>query len=205
MIRKRKPLVNFARYSDAKIIPPAEFIIESMQANPAFASPLPKILDVATVLNSYKLALTEASSRDRTKVALKNQLRMQLNDLLKQLGVYVDNVANGDVTTIVLSGYAVSKDPEPRYITAPTAPVLKPGNNPGTIACKIKKVKYANSYVYMLADTQTKDAVWTSITSTRTALTFSNLEPGKLYTIKVAAIGSNAQLEYSIPVNQYAL
>jgi hypothetical protein len=57
----------------------------------------------------------------------------------------------------------------------------------------------------MLADAQNNNAVWTSIASTRTAFTFTNLEPGKLYTVKVAAIGSNDQLEYSIAVTQYAL
>ena len=205
MFRKRKALTNFAKCSDANVVPPAEFIVESLTDNPDFTDPTPKISAVDAVLTSYKTALLEASSKDRNKIALKRELRTQLNDLLQQLGVYVNNIANGDVVKILSAGYNVSKEPEPRHITVPEAPVVKPGNNPGTIVCKIKKVKNAKSYAYLLADAQIKDAVWMNFVSTRTSFTFTNLEPGKQYLVKVAAIGSNGQIEYSTTISQYAL
>src|SRR5437762_9268732 len=103
MSKIQKAIVNFTQERDAAIIPACEFIIESMTGNASFPAPIPAIPTLQGVLDSYQQALSDAASRDRSKIAIKNQLRQQLNALLNQLGNYVNTVANTDVPMLLSS------------------------------------------------------------------------------------------------------
>lgn len=206
MAKPFRALIGLSKFTDASIVPFVEFILVSLTGNAFFPSPFPVLETVQDVLTDYKAALIEAGSRDRNKIAVKNQLRAQLNDLVKQLGYYVNNIANGDYTMIVSSGFPVSKQPEPRVVAVPDAPVIMPGKNPGTLVSKVKACSGATGYVHYLTQAPlTENSEWLTSATTRTVFEFTNLQPGTQYIAKVAAIGSNNQVVFSITVSQFAL
>ena len=206
MVRIQKAIVNFAKERDAAIIPPCEFIIASMTGNASFPTPTPALTEMQDLLDSYSQALSDAASRDRNKVAIKNQLRQQLNAALNQLGNYVNTQSQGDVTMIISSGFNVSKLPQPRYVTTPENLVVKPGINPGTLVTKVKADAAATGYTFMIAMASTKDDYfWTSTTTSRSQYEFTDLMPRTEYVVKVAVIGSKDQVVYSGIVNQFTM
>lgn len=206
MLRVQKAIVNFTKERDAAIIPLCEFIIASITGNVFFPTPVPAPTAIQTTLDDYTQALADAASRDRNKIALKNQLRSQLNNMLNQLGNYVNTTSNGDLTMIVSSGFRVSKLPQPRYVTTPENPTVKPGMNPGTLVTKLKADAAATGYTFSIALASTKDDYfWTSVTTSRCQYEFTDLMPHTEYVVKVAVIGSKDQVAYSGIVSQFTM
>jgi hypothetical protein len=139
-------------------------------------------------------------------VALKNQYRLELENLMRQLGNYVNTICMGDEAILATSGFELSKQPEPRHITAPENLTLSQGANAGSMMCKVKSVKGASGYLFeATADPITKNSNWISMPSSRTKFEFENLEQGKKYWFRVAAMGSNGQVIYCNEVFQYVL
>ena len=206
MTRIQMIVTDHTKLRAAALVPATTFIIESMMDNEAFPQPPVKITELQTLLNSFSAALAEAASRDRNKVAIKNQLRKQLNVALGKNGKYVNMTAEGDVPTLVSSGYQLAKQPEPRYITSPKAPVIKQGVNSGSLISKVEADKAATGYIHMLTTAPvTESSEWISVNSSRSQNEFTNLQPGKEYAFKVVVIGSKDQIAYSPVTTRIAL
>lgn len=198
MTRIQTIVTDFRRLREAAMVPATSFIIESMTDNAAYPEPPVKTTVLQTLLNSYSTALAEATSRDRNKIAVKNQLRKQLNVALAQNGRYVNMMADGDVPMLVSSGYTLAKQPEPRYIVSPKAPVIKQGINSGSLICKVEADKAATGYIHMrTAAPVTENSEWISVNTTRSQYEFTDLQAGKEYAFKVVVIGSKDQIAYS--------
>jgi len=203
MSKSQKAIVDFRKLRAAALIPQCEFIITSMTGNTSFPTPPIPLTEVQALLDSYSAALSAAASRDRNKVALKNELRLQLNEMLTKLGNYVNLQSDGDITMIISSGFELSKLPQPRYISTPGNVKVKQGVNAGSLVCKIKADKAATSYIHMMSPAGVPE--WTSVTTSRSRYEFTNLEQGKEYSFKVVVIGSNDQTAQSATVNQFAI
>jgi hypothetical protein len=197
-MKKVKALINFSKYTDAGLETKAGYILQLMTGNPSFTDPIPTLAELGLVLNSYSKALVEAAGLDRVKVAEKNKLRFKLEQMLSQLGTYVNYAASGDEAIITSSGFSVNKAPEPRIITNPGIPVITNGINSGQLVSSVKAVKGASVYLHEIApDPLTDNSVWKSTPSSRSRFTFTDLQPGKKYWVRVAAIGSKDQIAYS--------
>lgn len=206
MTRIQKAIVDYTKVRDSEISPFAEFIFNSMTGNANFPTPTPSLGDVKALVDDFSAALVDAASRDRNKIAIKNELRLQVNAALNQLGNYVNTQCNGDVTKIVSSGFKLSKTPQPRYLSEPENFTVKPGLNAGSLITKIKADKAATGYTHMMtAAPVTDNSIWTSVTSSRSQYEFTGLIQGKEYTFKVAVIGSNNQVAVSATVNKFSL
>lgn len=203
-MKKMKALINFSTYSDANLETKAEYILQLMTGNPAFTDPIPTLAELTTVLDRYSKALIDAAGLDRVKVAEKNKLRFKLEQMLGQLGTYVNYVALGDEAIITSSGFSVSKTPEPRIITNPANLTITNGINSGQLVSSVKAVKGASGYLHEIAaDPLTDASVWKSTPSSRSRFTFNDLQPGKKYWVRVAAIGTKDQIAYSNNASQF--
>lgn len=206
MTKQPKALINFSKKADPSMETKSQEILQSMTGNANFPSPIPALEVVQDAQADYSTALINAASRDKTKVALKNQARLELEKLLKQLGNYVNTVSMGDVAMLTSSGYDISKMPEPRHITTPENVKLVPGMNDGSLISQADAVKGASSYIHQIApDPLTADTKWTSISTSRRKYEFTSLEQGKKYWVRIAAVGSNEQVAYSTEVSQYVM
>jgi Fibronectin type III domain len=203
-MKTQKINLSFSKYTDAEFENKVAYILTSMTANPAFPTPIPALADVQTALTKYSADLVAAATLDRVAVANKNQSRAQLELLVKQLGMYVMYIANGDAAILTSSGFTLSKQPEPRYITNPGNVTLSNGLSSGELVASVEAVAGAKSYVYQIVSAEPTDTtVWESTTVTRSKYTFTGLLPGKRYWIRVAAAGRDEQVAYSPVTSQY--
>jgi len=204
-MKAAKLSLNFARYQDAELKVKAKSILQSMTGNPDFTDPIPTLAELQDAITAYDNALIAAAGFDRIAVAVKRQCRKTLEGILKQLGMYVMYVANGNVTILTSSGFSLTKTPSATYIIAPETPILKNGISTGMLVSSVKLVGGAYSYRHEITpEPLTNESVWETNTSNRANFTFRNLQPGKKYWIRVAAEGRGATLAYSQIVSQYA-
>lgn len=199
-----KVSINFSSYTDSDLETKAEMIIKNMTGNPDFKDPVPTLADLQTVVTAYSNALVKAANLGRSNVAEKNKLRRQLELLLSQLGMYVMYIAKGDAVILTGSGFTLTKTPEPLYITNPGNVSLNNGITSGELVASVKAVKGARSYLHQITpEPLTAESTWESNAVSTSSFTFKNLQPGKKYWIRVAAVGSGRQIAYSPNSSQY--
>lgn len=203
-MKTQKINISFSAFGDADFEQKAQAILSSMTNNPAFPNPIPTLQEVTDAVAQYSADLVAAASLDRTAVARKNKSRTLLQNLLRQLAMYIMYIANGDVTILTSSGFTLSKLPEFNYITNPGNVTLANGVSTGVMEVSVKTVKGAKGYVYQIArEEPVTEAEWQSTNSSRSKFTYTNLQPGKRYWVRVAATGSGEQIAYSPVVSQF--
>jgi hypothetical protein len=193
----KKVQISFAKYTDANLQTKAENILLSLQGNPAFPVTVPTVADLQTSVTAYSSALYAATNRSRDNVAVKNQCRVALEAMLVQLGLSVMNIANGDVTMLTSSGFTLSKTGSPVYISNPGNVTLSNGISSGQLVTSVNAVAGASSYLHEItADPIADSSTWQSTPSTKSKHVFTNLEAGKKYWVRAAAIGTGSQIAY---------
>lgn len=198
-----KCIFNPSRYSDADLEAKTHTIINNLTGNPVFTTPVPTLSVVEDASEVYSGALLDASTGNRSKIAVKNASREALVLLLRQLCVYVNLTANGNAAELLTSGFDVSKDPEPAVISKPENLKVENGVSSGELLMSIKKVKGAYAYLHeYTSDAAMAPASWVSTPSTACKIIFSNLLPGTKYYCRVGAIGANDQLLYSDTISR---
>lgn len=205
MTTKSKVLISFSGYTDGNLETKALSIVQCLTGNPFFPDPIPSIAEIMAVLANYSAALVDAKMLDRTKVAEKNKYRKELELNLGQLGTFINYVANGDIAMLTSSGYTVSKVPAPAVLTNPGNVTLTDGITSGAMVSSVKAPGAAKGYVHEITtDPLADDSNWKSVHTSRSRYTFTNLEPGKKYWVRVAAIGTNEQIAYSNNASRFA-
>jgi hypothetical protein len=110
----------------------ARNVVKSMTANPLFPTPVPSLVTVTTATDDLAAAETATLSRTKGAVATRNEKRAALVLLVKQLGHYVQTVADaspdGGASVIASAGFAARKAPTRRA----RAFEAKPGAVSGT-------------------------------------------------------------------------
>ena len=193
---------NFTPYRDTEFKFKAAHIINSMEGNPHFPDPVPTLEQIRLLFDAYETALTFAATMDRMAVAKKNEARKRLAHELARLSLYVMYIADGDEAILTSSGFSFVKTPAPAHLSKPGPVTIKNGINSGQLVSRIKAVPGAKSYVHEIAGSESDP--WEPHTSTRRSFTFSNLQPGKHYFIRVAAVGTGTQKAYSPVSDRWA-
>lgn len=203
---KNRCLITFSRYTDGNFAAISAAIINCMTDNPDFPNPTPSIVELTTARNNYMVALLASQTGNRSDIADKKAKRQSLTLLLQSLAAYINFTANGDKRKLLTTGFEVSKDAEPAIISKPENIQVTNGLNSGMLQVSVKAVKGAKAYLHEYATTEAMKADnWQALTTTQSWATFNNLEAGKTYYCRVAAIGSKGQLVYSDPVARMVL
>jgi hypothetical protein len=88
-------------------------VVKAMTGNPSFLTPAPTLAAVATALDELEAAETAALARTKGAAATRNEKRAAVVLLLKQLGHYIQAVADasaeGGASIIESAGLAVRK------------------------------------------------------------------------------------------------
>ena len=201
----KKVSISFSALSDVNFRKKAELILRSLQDNTAYTGLTPSLEVVEAALLAYSVALLAALNKDRLAVAEKNKCRKDLEVLLRQLGLCVMMQANGDIPTLVSSGFTLNKTPEVNYITNPGNVTLSNGITSGAMVSMVKAVSGSRCYVHEISpDQPAEGTVWAANTSSTSSFTFTNLLPGKQYWIRVAVIGARGQKAYSNVASRFA-
>jgi hypothetical protein len=204
-MRYQKINLTFKSLTDSDFLTKSEFIATSMTGNANFPTPLPALADVNDTVSSYAAALNAAEGLGRVQVAEKNSIRQELEAMLLQLGLYVMSVANGDAAMLTSSGFTLSKQPGPSYLTNPGNVTLSNGITSGELKDAVSTVAGARIYYHEITDTApTEQTVWVRNQSSKAKFVFTGLTPGKQYWVRVAAVGSGEQIAYSNVATQFA-
>jgi hypothetical protein len=198
---------GFDKMNDAFLLIRANFIKDSLAGNSHYPTPLPTLTDLSSTIASFQAAVLNAQSGNRQEVSVKNEIRTTLIMQLHLLGNYVLFTAGGNEVIATSSGFRISKQPEPRpAIINPQGLALVNGLNKGELELSCGGVAGARSYLHEITPAPlTPSSKWETITSTLTKNLFANLESGKEYVCRIAAVGVKKQLVYSDIVSRIAL
>jgi hypothetical protein len=204
-MRKAKIVTGFEALSDADFETLAKSILQSMDGNGNFPSPVPALSIILTAVTDYSSALVTAQGRDKNAVAVKNSSRDTLTALLVQLASSVTTTANGDRVILVSSGFRLGKDGDTTPLEKPKSIALTDGINQGELISKVPFVEGAKSYGHQFTTDISAPAVqWKEKISTSSKYVFTGLVPGQKYWVQVAAYGSFNQVVYSDVISRIA-
>ncbi len=202
-MRTPKVLIDFSKYQDSELDQMAQAIVVAMTGNANFPIPNPTLVDVGNAISNYQEALTAAAKGDHTAVELKNQAREELEELLHQLGLYVETQSDGDPAVMLSSGFKISKTP------SPVGPLPKPEGfkvtpkGKGEVKLELDKIDGAN--IYQFEYKQTTVTEWTLNPSTKSRILVTELESGKEYIFRVLPLGTSDIREYSDEITSFVL
>ena len=205
-MKNAKLNLSTSSYSDADFASKAYYVLASMTGNASFPDPVPPLTELASAVEAFGLSLSGAKAGTHALVAAKNEKRAKLEGIFVQLGMYVMYVANGNTEMLVSSGYSLSKQREPVYITNPGNVTLKNGVTSGNLESTVATVKGSKLYLHQITDAApSADTVWDTRTCTRSRYTFKELVPGKKYWVRVAATAASDQIAYSTVASQFVI
>jgi hypothetical protein len=107
-----------------------------------FTNPNPALPVVTLACDDYETAALEASDGSHTKVAIRNDKRRKLIDLLLALGFYVEQTADGNEEIVHLAGFEVKKS---KTSVRPEFDIEQ-GDNTGSVNIKVKARKQKTMY-----------------------------------------------------------
>lgn len=200
----RKVVKAFKLLPDSKFLTFGQGVTTAMSGSVTqFPNPTPPLAVINTELDTYSGLLQACVSRDKVQVALKNQSKLKLSDMLSELADYVNLSAQGDVVLLTMTGFDLNKVPEPITLGVPTGLSLTDGDNSGQLTMRFKGVPGAMSYIFQYTtDALLGDSSWVSVPATTTSYTFTGLIKGATYYCRVVAVGSYQQVNNSDVVNR---
>ena len=200
---RTKIVTGFSRYRDPELDQKAKFIIDSMTGNPHFTSPVPTIEEITTANDEYITARSNAETGDRESVAIKNQKREALENLLNKLALYVEASSNDDEAIMLSSGFSISKHHEPVGILPKPQNFSARPTQKSMISLKLQHIPGAGSYQFEYRQTGVTE--WTIEVHTKSNMLLTGLESGKEYEFRVTGIGAAPERVYSDVLRSYVL
>lgn len=188
---------DFRSLGDAEFETRSLHIGESMDSNVIFPTLQDRLPAIKEAQGKFSKDLASARALGRQLVAEKNKSRAALAALLNTLALLI-MAQTDDKAELLTTGFILKKQSEPRQITAPENLKLAPGLNSGEIISTCTRPKGTESFLHQIYDvTGSEEKVWISTASTSNKNVFINLQPGKQYAVRSAAVGSKGQLVFS--------
>lgn len=175
----------------------AEAIVLQMTGNPSFTTPLPALADVTI---KHKLLAEENNKAEAIRQSSLEQTRVvekvedELDEMLTQLGSYVENTANGNEEVILSSGYGVVGLPGsvvPLY--APVDFKGTTGDEDGEVNLMWKRLKNVGTHTYNVFGRKygTTDKFVLMAGTDKSKVDIKNLESGVKYDFYVLGVKDN--------------
>jgi hypothetical protein len=171
---------------------------EKMEENKSFFSNPPAALAILnTKLPLFQLSLANAKSRDKEKVAIKNEFKAEILALLEELAEYVERICNGNRALMLSSGFDVTE--EQTGSKKPSIELMEVVlGGQGVATTRAKRVSGAVSYVHQYAmEPPGPNTMWHGEGSSTSSYTFNGLISDKRYWFRVVAVGRKGQKAYS--------
>ena len=195
-----KPTLSTKISTEAKLLQYAESVLAKTTENASiFTEPVPSLDELEAAIAQFKASMTEASFRDMRQVVLKNQHAATLKEMLYNLSLYVETVAQGDPAMVLAAGFIPSKDaaesvglsPKPHDVRAQVKDV-----GTQSVHVRVNSWKFARYYQFEYRKVGS-DEEWTRVLSTRSKVHLTDLEYMQEYEFRVSYLGSDPALNYS--------
>jgi hypothetical protein len=208
MIMIAKVATSFGRYSDGGLAEKAQHIINSMDGNAAYPTPVPAITDIQSLVDSYVTALANLGNTGKQGTLIKDQFRESLEELLNTLALYVQTIGGSDILVLQSSGYDLQKGKGAPVgiLPKPSNFRTEPGPTPGSVKGFLDAIDGANTYLFQYAETPVNGStVWQNVYSSKSSHIITGLTSGKEYSFRVCGIGTNPTLVFSDVITTYVL
>jgi hypothetical protein len=126
-----KPLVGFAKVSDADVIIRASAVQTAMAGNANYPNPPVDLAVLKTNIEAFVALVAQAADGSKKVIAQKNKQRATVVEMVRMLGRYVEGASKGDMSIFQTSGFqpasttkakhSLCRRRSARSLTAPTA------------------------------------------------------------------------------------
>ena len=189
-------LTSFSRAADDSLKLFAVAVHQGLTGNPAFPNPTVPLPALEAAISAFSDALVAQVQGGTVATADKKDKRETLVTLLRKLASYVEDNCNGNLATLLSSGFVAVKTHHAQTpLAAPFILRLLNGNT-GQLLVKLREpIANAKCYEFRYAAFGADNAPgpWQSgglLTNSR-ALALNGLTPGTTYNIQVRAIGGS--------------
>jgi len=187
--------------SDALLINDCGVVLKAMADNIAiYDKPSPDLPTIQTALDNFSDAVAATADGGPLATVKKNNLRLILVGLVRQLAAYVTVACKGSMENLILSGFPPQKPVRQSIGTLPQPQglVVKHGDQRGELAGRINPVFGAVIYNWRLTPA-TPGAAPVMVQDTAANHTFTGLTAGVNYSIDVNASGTAGRATGATP------
>ena len=197
-----KPAISWLTTdSDALLINDTRVVLKAMADNVTlYDKPAPPLPDIQTALDNFGNGVAEAAVGGPSATAKKNNLRLLLISLMRQLASYVTVACKGDMLNLILSGFPVQKPVRQPIgvLPAPQGLKVEHGSHRGELVAYVNPVFGAATYTWRLTPA-TPGATPVITQTTAAKQSFSDLTSGVAHAVEVYAMGAAGPSDWSNP------
>lgn len=194
-MNKSKAITSFAKVKAHELAEVAQNIVKLMTKNPNFKTPTPPLETIQSAITAYADSLLKCQSGSKFDTSIKNANKQALEELLTNLGYYVNLTANGDALKIEGAGFTLVKERETIGILPPPDYLhVTDGENHGEFYVESAHVPKATGYQVLYAESPAPedDSKWQVKTFSKSKGTIIGLARGKKYILKAAATSAES-------------
>lgn len=196
--------LNFRKLKDHDLYMLAMMVVHHLADNEYFPDAAPMLPPIRETVEQFNIAMSQAHRGDILKINIKNDYKEKLIPLLRDLGEWIEEKANGAETLLLSSGFPIAKARGEVELQSPAGFRILPGKNNGEIIMKMKRMIGAKAYLFQYApDPLTDESQWQTIYGTQCKKTITNLPLGVKYLFRMAVIGARDQIVYTSILSRY--
>ncbi len=204
-MKTSKILFTFSRLNDSNLESMALAVSAAMTGNTHFPEPQPSLAALNNSIKAFSDALALAKSRDKVKVAIKNNLREALLSNLRKMANYCSMLADRDRAKLVSTGFPLNAETvSTNMLSIPENFTLQPGSNSGEAIVSINRVAGALAYLLYYRPASA-NGEWIHVTNSQSWFNVSGLTALASYQFKMAAIGRKGQITYTDTITKAVL
>lgn len=207
MFIKQQALGGFRQVNDDELLVRGSTVLQALTDNAFFPTPNPSLADLESKLQEFQEKLSVARRRGSPQdTAAKNDCRVELENVLKQLAFYVSMEADGSLQKLLSSGFDVSRYPRAGNVpNTITGVFLRDGKQSGQMRLDFNRDPQALLYEYCIANERDEsgELIWGDAISTSSSRQhiIAPVTPFKRHYVRVRAINGYGKSEWSEPVS----
>ena len=193
-----KPTLQSHNIKDIELVLYAGKVIKKMDENVSiFTAPSPRLEQLKDLVTQFQKAMAAAAFRDRRAVAFRNEKKAELLNQMRLLSYYVAQIAKGDRSIILASGFVPSKVKGTKAKNfKPTMFKVTPKIGSGGVKLHTNAWRHAHMYRYEYRKIGQNEN-WEVVLSSKSRCEILGLEVFQEYEFRVSYVLKVDELIYS--------
>jgi hypothetical protein len=198
-MKKIKVVLDFIQFSVSEKIAFYRNVAK-LTDNPNYPNPQVPLADAKAVVDDFEAAYVAARDGGHTAVSNMHDKEAAADAVFRTLASYVVNIADGDETKILSSGFHESKQPVAQQ---KATLVINDGSHSGSVKLVAKAIDKTGAYIWQYAkDTlPTNESDWLiAANTTQSSYEEDGLTVSATYFFRVAAVTTTGTTDFCKPV-----
>ena len=201
-MKKIKVVLDFIQFAVSQKIAFYRNVIAKLTDNPIYPNPEVPLADAKAVVDDFEAASVAARDGGHTAVSNMHDKETAADAVFRILVNYVINIADGDETKILSSGFHGSKQPVAQQ---KARLVVNNGSHSGSVKLVAKAIDKAGAYIWQYAKDAlpTNESEWITVASTtQSYYELDGLTVAATYYFRVAAVTPSGTTDFCAPVSK---